>query len=133
MATNDIFPKAAWNQRKADIVFCIDVTQSMQYCIDGIKSHIKRFVEGLQTSAAIDYRLALVAYRDIHDEKIYEGGTRACDEPWIMRDFTQNVTEFASWLDHADARAYGGGDEPESTLDALYLAIHRDSWRDKAL
>lgn len=132
MGTNEIFPKAARLQRKADIVFCIDVTGSMQNCIDGIKKHIKEFVAGLQTSAAIDYRLALVAYRDIHDEKIYEGGRRACDEPWIIRDFTQDVQEFNSWLDLPDAKAYGGGDPPESTLDALYIAINSSSWRDKA-
>ena len=76
--------------------------------------------------------MALIAYRDIHDEKIYEKGRRACDEPWVIRDFTQNVKEFSSWLDLPDVQAYGGGDEPESTLDALYLAINRDSWRDKA-
>jgi hypothetical protein len=130
-----IFPKAAAQQKKdkADIVFCIDVTGSMQNCIDGIKTHIKRFVEGLQTSASIDYRLALIAYRDIHDETIPCGSTtRVCDEPWVIKNFTQDVQEFIKWLDLPDVKAYGGGDDPESTLDALYIAINKSDWRDQS-
>jgi len=105
----------------------------MQYCIDNIKSNIKKFISGLQSAATINYRLALVAYRNIHDDHIYSNTKiKASDEPWLLRDFTSDLNEFSSWLNHPDAQAYGGGEEPESTLDALYLAIHRKSWRDKA-
>lgn len=122
--------KADLQKKNADIVFCIDVTQSMQHCIDGIKSNIKKFINGLQASSKIDYRLALVAYRDIHDEKIWERGIKACDEPWIVENFTDDVNTFTTWLDRPEAQAYGGGEEPESTLDALYIAIKKSSWRE---
>ena len=45
---------------KADIVFCVDSTESMQRCIDGVKAGLNRFAEGLQSAANVDFRLRLV-------------------------------------------------------------------------
>ena len=125
-----LFPTAARQRRQADIAFCLDVTKSMQNCINEVKSNIENFIESMQREAVIDFRLALIAYRDLHDTGIYENNTRACDEPWFCRDFTADVDEFKQWLDENEVQAYGGGDDPESTLDAIYMAINKFKWRE---
>ena len=104
---------------QADIVFCIDATGSMQPCIDGVKQGIGALVEGLKTTANVDYRLRLVGFRDKHDPT-------AAHEPWTLTEFTPDAEDFLGRL--GDLQAFGGGDAPESSLDALYLAIHSD-WR----
>jgi hypothetical protein len=126
----DLFPTAARQRRLADIVFCLDVTNSMQNCINEVKNNIEYFIESLQKDAVIDFRIALVAYRDLHDTGVYENNVPACDEPWFCRDFTADVNEFKQWLCEKDVQAYGGGDDPESTLDAIYMAIHKFKWRE---
>jgi len=123
----DLFPKAAKQKTQADIVFCLDVTGSMQPCIDGLKSCMVSFVSGLHSAAEVDYRLRLIAYRDIHCE-VFEGH-RPCDEPWFESEFTNDYQEFIGWLNRPEVQAYGGGDDPESTLDALYRAIKNSKWR----
>jgi len=125
-----LFPTAARQRCEVDIVFCLDVTNSMQNAIDNIRSGIENFIASMQRDAIIDFRLALIAYRDLHDINIYENNTRACDEPWFCRDFTNDINEFKQWLDEKDVQAYGGGDDPESTLDAIYMAIHKFKWRE---
>lgn len=111
-------PTAGKIRTQADIVFCIDATGSMDPCIEGVKDGIYTFVEGLQSAADVDYRLRLIAYRDRHDP--------SCGTPWHINDFTSSVEGFSEEL--AEVGADGGGDAPESTLDALYIAIKSD-WR----
>lgn len=102
----------------ADIVFCMDGTGSMDPCFEGVRNSLVGFVEGLQTAAEVDFRLRLIAYRDRHDP--------ACGTKWDIHGFTSSVSEFREQL--SKIKPMGGGDAPESTLDALYLAIH-SAWR----
>ena len=60
-------PKAQKLSTQADIVFCIDATASMQRCIDGVKQGLTNFIEGIHSAATVDYRLRLIAFRDLHD------------------------------------------------------------------
>ncbi len=103
---------------EADIVFCIDATGSMQPCIDGIKDGISTLVKGLQSEANVNFRIRFIAYRDYHDP--------TCGTEWVNTEFTNSVDDFISEL--SKVQATGGGDAPESTLDALYSAIHSE-WR----
>src|ERR1700749_4002607 len=107
-------PTAGKIKTQADIVFCIDATGSMDPCIESVKDGIYAFVEGLQSAASVDFRLRLIAYRDRHDPD--------CGRPWHINDFTDSVEEFRSHLE--EVAADGGGENPESTIDALYIAIH---------
>jgi hypothetical protein len=118
---NTIFkrPKAQKLKRQADIVFCIDVTGSMNPCIEGVLNGVDDFVENLNSAAYVDYRLRLIGFRDIHDPSV-------CNDEWNVFPFTSDSIEFRNWL--KSLRAFGGGDSPESTLDALYMALHSD-WR----
>lgn len=103
----------------ADIVFLIDCTGSMQHCIDTLKNTIRTFFNRLGDQAGgvspiRDWRASIVGYRDLlHD------GT-----DWLeMNPFTAEVSEVESQLDSLEAR--GGGDAPESFLDALYEVVSR--------
>ena len=111
-------PTARKIRTQADIVFCIDSTGSMEPCIDGVIDNIYGFVDGLQSAANVDFRLRLIGYRDKHDP--------SCGTPWNIEEFTSSVEEFKDQL--GELQAEGGGDAPESSLDALYLAIH-SRWR----
>lgn len=111
-------PTARKIRTQADIVFCIDATGSMEPCIDGVIDHLYDFVDGLQSAANVDFRLRLIAFRDRHDPD--------CGTPWHIEEFTSSTEEFKDQL--GQVVATGGGDDPESTLDALYLAIH-SRWR----
>jgi len=98
----------------ADIVFLLDVTGSMQPCIDALKNNIANFIESLTTkdaqnpSPVRDWRAKVVGYRDFESDS----------EPFVDSPFVRTPEELKAQL--ARLRAEGGGDEPESLLDALY-------------
>lgn len=114
----------------ADVVFCIDVTGSMQPCIDALKANVGKFIEGLQAPTEIqggtvvtvkDWRAKAFGFRDMD-----------CDGPHAMIEdfpFVTTVDELKSQLADARMAAAGGGDEPESMLDALYRAAKNTPWR----
>jgi hypothetical protein len=107
-------------KRQADIVFCMDATNSMASCFSGVKGAVGAFVTSLQSRAEVDYRLRLFAYRDRHDQRV-------AHIPWAVFPFTASADEFIRQLDGIQTE--WGGDERESTLDALYQCIHSD-WRE---
>jgi hypothetical protein len=120
----------------ADIVFLIDITGSMQPCIDALRSNISTFVNGFAQSDANggspvkDWRIKVTGYRD----SISDGSQWLIDFP-----FTNDVDEVIAQLEALEAK--GGGDEPESLLDALYYVatmsatergeVDPEMWRDR--
>jgi hypothetical protein len=98
----------------ADIVFLIDVTGSMQPCIDALKTNIGVFIDTLTTkgpnndSPVKDWRAKVVGFRDFTGDS----------EPFIDNAFVRDGSALKSQL--SSLTADGGGDEPESLLDALY-------------
>ncbi|MBQ7024519.1 MAG: VWA domain-containing protein [Akkermansia sp.] len=107
----------------ADICFLIDATGSMQPCIDDIKNNIQTFIDTLAKPDANggvmldDWRACICGYRDF----IYEPSRGK--EPIEMNNFTRDAEVLRSQL--ANLKAEGGGDEPESLLDALYAVVNR--------
>ena len=102
----------------ADIVFIVDVSGSMKPCIDALRANIEAFIDSLSKGEANnappvrDWRGKVVGYRDI---EAAEGEGL----PWIVDNpFVRDATALKAQL--AELRAEGGGDEPESLLDALY-------------
>jgi len=106
----------------ADIVFLVDVTGSMDPCISALRENIGAFIETLATkdannsSPVQDWRGRVIGYRDfIHDK-----------ETWFVNNpFVSDASALKSQL--SALKAEGGGDEPESLLDALCMVSDFDS------
>jgi hypothetical protein len=102
----------------ADIVFLMDVSGSMAPCISALRANIEMFVDALSrgdanNSAVIkDWRAKIVGYRDIESAPA-EG------LPWYVdNQFVRDAASIKAQLGALEAK--GGGDEPESLLDALF-------------
>jgi hypothetical protein len=102
----------------ADIVFVVDVSGSMAPCIDALRYNIEAFVDSLSRGDANnaapvkDWRAKVVGYRDL--ESAEKEGL-----PWIVdNSFVREAAALKTQL--GALTAAGGGDEPESLLDALY-------------
>jgi hypothetical protein len=104
-----------------DIVFCIDVTGSMTPIIDQVKSNALRFYDDVQSNLTAkgknvdQLRVRVIAFRDFAAD-----GAAALDESpfFTLPDERADFSEFVNGL-----VAEGGGDAPESGLEAVALAI----------
>jgi FHA domain/Integrin beta chain VWA domain len=99
--------------RPVDIVFVIDVTQSMQPYIDAIKRNMITFAHDLAEHNR-DYRLGLVTFED-YVVSAYPDCNCA-----YRNTLTPDVNRFIKWV--GTLHASGGGDIPEDQLDALAYA-----------
>ncbi|MGQ0841408.1 vWA domain-containing protein [Actinokineospora sp.] len=108
-------------QYSVDIVLCIDATLSMKPTLANVQRSVLSFHERLTAAMAgkgreiSQLRLKVIAFRDF--------GDRADDALEESRFFTvpAEITEFERVV--RGLRAIGGGDEPESGLEALALAM----------
>ncbi len=102
-------------KRKVDMVFLLDATASMKPCIDALKDNISSFIETLVNPAGNegivieDWRIKICGYRDVKADG---------DQWWVDTDFSSEIDEVKSNL--GSLQANGGGDEPESLLDAIW-------------
>jgi hypothetical protein len=109
----------------ADIVFLVDVSGSMSPCIDALRRNIEAFIDSLSQGDANnaapvrDWRGKVVGYRDIE-------AAQAEGLPWIVdNSFVRNADALKAQL--GTLQANGGGDEPESLLDALYTVASMEA------
>ena len=111
-------PARAKTRGVADIVFLIDVSGSMAPVIDALRRNIEVFIDSLSAGDANnaapvkDWRGRIVGYRDIEHSAL--DGTEWFEDQPFVRDTVALKAQLAG------LRAEGGGDEPESLLDALY-------------
>ncbi len=105
-----------------DIVFCIDVTGSMTPILDAVKANALRFYDDVQANLTdkgknVDQlRVRIIAFRDF-----------AADPASALQESSffllpDERTIFSSFVDGRVAE--GGGDAPESGLEAVALAIN---------
>jgi hypothetical protein len=99
--------------RPVDIVFVLDVTESMQPYIDAVKQNVIAFAQDLQSNSR-DYRLGLVTFED------YVVSSYPDCNCAYRNSFTSDVKQFTDWV--GTLHAGGGGDIPEDQLDALAYA-----------
>ena len=98
----------------ADIVFLIDITGSMAGCIEALQNNIAKFIDFLTSTGANDavikdWRGKCVGFRDYeHDVSNWIE-----DNPFV-RDADRLKEQLYKF------NADGGGDEPETLLDAIY-------------
>jgi len=95
---------------KADIVFAIDTTGSMSEAIHNTRDNVGKFVAKLADNK-VDVRLGLVEFKDIYDD----GKESTKGYGWCT-----DVKVFKTRLNSLDVG--GGGDSPESAVDALHYA-----------
>ncbi len=109
---------------EADIVFLVDATGSMGPCIDALRDSMNYFIDMLttvgdpQTGIVLrDWRISICAYRDFTCKEDMDAGIPALEVTPFSRDRREIRTRIAS------ITPTGGGDDPESLLDALYLIM----------
>jgi Mg-chelatase subunit ChlD len=99
--------------RPVDIVFVLDITESMQPYIDAVKQNMINFANDLAQNHR-DYRLGLVTFED-YVVSAYPDCNCA-----YSKTMTADVQKFTEWV--GALHAGGGGDIPEDQLDALAYA-----------
>ncbi|MFD0741057.1 vWA domain-containing protein [Phytohabitans flavus] len=107
-----------------DLVLCIDVTASMTSIIETVKRGALTFHARLAEAMAQkekpvgSLRIKVVAFRDFAADRV---------NPVQVGGFWQLPAEVAAFRQFVSGlRAAGGGDEPESGLEALAMAIDSD-------
>ncbi len=96
---------------KADVVFAVDTTGSMYDSIQNVKNNIGQFVSELDKNK-VDIRLGLIEFKDI-----YADGKSSTKSHGWYRDVSSFQKELA-----ALSVSGGGGDGPETSVDALDCA-----------
>lgn len=113
---------------KVDLVFVIDATGSMQPTIDMVKDSALSFHEKLQEvmqSAKrniVALRIKVVWFRDYYYDGDYAYGESKFFE------LPEEKEEFREFVSNISAK--GGGDDPESSLEALTQAMRSDFVQD---
>jgi Mg-chelatase subunit ChlD len=117
-----------------DVAIVIDVTSSMQPFIDQAKQSVERITREFLSRYGKEnsqIRYAVVAYRDIEDQK-----------PREILDFTSSVDKCRTFLEGLEARTLlrpapegttsrWEEDFPEDVTGALYDTAHKLSWKHK--
>ena len=109
-------------QYAVDIVFCIDVTGSMTPIIDAVKANALRFYEDVQTNLTTkgksvdELRVRVIAFRDF---AVDDDGALQESSFYALPDDQDAFAGFVEAL-----QPQGGGDAPESGLEAVALAIN---------
>ncbi|HEX5730854.1 vWA domain-containing protein [Microbacterium sp.] len=105
-----------------DIVFCIDVTGSMTPIIDAVKENAIGFYDDVQANLTekgknvSQLRVRVIAFRDF----VADGAAALEESPFYTLPADRSgFSEFVNGL-----IAQGGGDAPESGLEAVALAIN---------
>ena len=105
-----------------DIVFCIDVTGSMTPILDAVKMNALRFYDDVQHNLTAkgknvdELRVRVIAFRDF----VADGEAALQESP-----FFRLPAEQAGFSDFVNGLiAQGGGDAPESGLEAVALAVN---------
>lgn len=112
-------------QYHLDMVFCIDVTGSMTPVIELVKEKVRKFPHDLKDALAVNkklintFRIRVIAFRDFANDS----------DALIASDFftvepSTDLAKFESFVNGLSAS--GGGDEPESALEALGIAQASD-------
>lgn len=96
---------------KADIAFVIDSTGSMRNVIEQVKNCVSKFAGELAENK-VDVRIGLIEYKDIYED--YISSTKSYG--WF-----NDIEEFKNQLNKLEAS--GGGDDPESLVDALNVML----------
>lgn len=107
----------------ADVVFLFDCTGSMAPYIENVKNNVASLIKGFNATANVklDWRVRAMGYKDFFVDK---------DCLIDKYEFTNDADVFAN-QQLAKLDSDGGGDDNESTLDAIWYALKQSDWRPK--
>jgi len=114
-------PAARGLSYAVDIVFCVDVTGSMTPILDQVKANALRFYSDVQSNLTAkgktidELRVRVVAFRDI----VADGEAALLESPFF--ELPADEVGFSGFVNGLVAE--GGGDAPESGLEAVALAM----------
>ncbi len=106
-----------------DVVFCVDVSGDMNVALETVRKAIAGFPETVAAHfknndrSVGNLRVKLIPFRDLN----YDRNAITETEFFTLPDEQEKYLEALAGLE-----AIGGGDEPESGLDALALAMKSD-------
>ena len=112
-----------------DLVFCIDVTMSMDHVLDTVKNNALRFYQDFQVimknkhKTVSDLRIRIIAFRDYYYDR---------EQAMLVTDFfhlPDQAADFKACLTSIEAS--GGGDDEEDGLEALAYAM-KSKWNTTA-
>jgi hypothetical protein len=100
-----------------DIIFIMDTSGSMGPAIAQVGKNIGSFVQNLDPTTVKDWRARVFSFSDLESDapEIALNVSR----PWVS-DPQEIVNQMVECIELV--KQCGGGDEPESSLDAMYLA-----------
>jgi hypothetical protein len=109
------------NQTRLDLLFIMDITNSMDTYLNQVKQDILEMISTIQTECAgIDIFLGFIGYRDFMDLDL--GGE------YINLEFTTDYESIRKNIEFVEAD--GGGDTPEDLCGGLERGKNKD-WRGK--
>ena len=104
---------------KADVVFVIDTTGSMSSYIANVKNNIAIFAKAL-SDMGVTLRVGIVEFKDITADGLDSTKVHTVNySPWM------GLTSFVTTLNSLSV--YGGGDNPETPIDALGYLVDGSS------
>jgi len=108
-----------------DIVFLIDVSGSMAPAIEKLTQNLDTFVKNIDPMKVKDYRIKVGSFSDLDAD--FDGLAMNLNRPWRenpqINQSLDLVKNDLSECKELVLKYYGGGDEPESSLDAVYKSI----------
>lgn len=120
--------KTARTLRRADVMFLLDCTGTMETTLEVVTSTIDEVVE-TYASSKVQIRLGLVEFRDLRwPKENYE--SLKVHEFEDNSNFTMDVKRYQETLGTLEAT--GGGPEQESIWDAMAVASLEADWDEKA-
>jgi hypothetical protein len=130
MVQTIIKPKKPKIKGKAEVLFILDVSGSMQDCLENLKDNLVELSSQIATISEEEYGAAppdisynAMGYRDFT--------TGEPDEYIIVKnsnEFTKDLNEIKTFFSEEKMQAMGGGDDPESALDALVIGARDMNW-----
>ena len=110
----------------ADIVLCVDISGSMKPCVDSLIDNIQLLFEQMTNNPnrPLTWRARIVSYGDLDVDPTDVAMNNS-------NPFTSDVNEIKQQLAALKplVEKEGGGDEPENTLDAIFLAARDSQWK----
>ncbi|MCY2987572.1 MAG: VWA domain-containing protein [Planctomycetota bacterium] len=120
------------NVKMLDVVFCVDLTHSMQSNIDAMVAAVELIVRGLKDLPfRPDVNFGLVLYRDyVRAIAFEENGKPSAVKVYPLHSDVNAFLELIRPLKEAEA---GSEDLPEAVYDGVQAALTRTDWRGQGL